>query len=144
MRDYTRGCRLSNRKHAHLADAVMTNQLIGDSAAFDRVEFFCSRISFLLPTVDCQLSLNQEPKNCRDRFAVAVMVWRCHAFTDFTVAVLALTDLSSYFSEILVVVLGSVDMYVKYCLCIFVCGRNPHYAGGRFKRVSNLLRMMRI
>ena len=86
--------------------------------------------------MDCHcgdvLSLNQEPKNCRDRFAVAVMVWRCHAFTDFTVAVPALTDLSRNFSEISVVVLGSVDLYVKYYLCIFVRGRNPHYAGGRF------------
>ena len=78
------------------------------------------------------LSLNQEPKNCHDRFAVAVMVWRCHAFTDFAVTVPALTDLSCYFSEISVVVLGSVDLYVKYYLSIFVRGRNPHYAGGRF------------
>ena len=78
------------------------------------------------------LLLNQEPKNCRDRFAGAVMVWKCHAFADFTVAVPALTDLSSYFSGISVVVLGSVDLYVKYYLCIFVRGRNPHYARGCF------------
>ena len=56
----------------------------------------------------------------------------CHAFTDFTVAVPTLIDLSSYFSEILVVVLGSMDVYVKYYLCIFVHSHNLHYAGGHF------------
>ena len=66
------------------------------------------------------LSLNKESKNCRDRFAVAVMVWRCHAFTDFTVAVPALTDLSSYFSEISAVVLGSVDLYANITF-VFLC-----------------------
>ena len=126
------GADLSNRKHAHLADA---SQLIGDSAALEwnsfirGYHFYCQKWT---TTVGDLLSLNQEPKNFRDRFAVAVRVWRCHAFTDFTVAVPALTDLSSYFSEISVVVLGSVDLYVKYYLCIFVRGRNPHYAGGRF------------
>ena len=62
------------------------------------------------------------------------MVWRCHAFTNFTITVPTLTDLSSYFSEISVVVLGTVDLYVKYYLCIFVHGRNLHYTGGRFNR----------
>ena len=57
-------------------------------------------------------------------------------FTDFTVAVPILTDLSSYFSESSVVVLGSVGLYVKYYFCIIrsMYGRNPHYAGGRYKR----------
>ena len=64
--------------------------------------------------------------------AELILVWRCHAFTDITFTVPTLTDLSSYFSKISVVVLGSVDLYVKYYLCIFVRGRNPHYAGGLF------------
>ena len=55
-------------------------------------------------------------------------------FTYFTVTVPTLTDLSSYFSEILVVILGSVDLYIKYYLCIFVHGCNPYYTGGRFNR----------
>ena len=79
------------------------------------------------------LSLNQEPKN----FAIDLLLlsWcggAMRLYTDFTVAVPALTDLSNYFSETSVVVLGSGDLYVKYYLCIFVRGRNPHYAGGRF------------
>ena len=45
------------------------------------------------------------------------------------VAVPTLTNLSSYFSESSVVVLGSVHLYVKYYLCIVVhC--NPHYDAG--------------
>ena len=59
-------------------------------------------------------------------------MWRLHASTDLTVAVPTLTDLSSYFSEISVVVLGSVDLYVKYYFRIFVRGRNRHYAGSCF------------
>ena len=45
-------------------------------------------------------------------------MWRCHASTDFTIAIPTLTDLSSYFSEISVVILDSVGLYVKYYLCI--------------------------
>ena len=85
----------------------MASQHIGDSAAFEwnsfvrGYHFYCQQWT---TTVGDLLSLNQEPKNFRDRFAVAVRVWRCHAYTAFTVAVPALTDLSSYFSEISVVV----------------------------------------
>ena len=61
------------------------------------------------------------PTNCGVDFGVEVpCVYRFYA---------TLTDLSSYFSEISVVVLGSVDLYVKYYLCIFVHSRNMHYTG---------------
>ena len=54
----------------------MASQLIRDSAAFDRNSFvrgyhvYCQQWTV---TVGDVLSLKQEPQNCRDRFAVAVM-----------------------------------------------------------------------
>ena len=75
------GADSATEKHTHLADAVMASQLIGDSAAFDWNSFVCGYHVFCqqwTTTVGDVLSLKQEPKNF------------------FTVAVPALTDLSSY------------------------------------------------
>ena len=75
------GADSATEKHAHVADAVMASQLIGDSAAFNWNSFvfgyyvFCQQWT---TTVGDVFSLKQEPKNF------------------FTVAVPAFTDLSSH------------------------------------------------
>ena len=67
----------------------------------------------------------------------------CSVVTDFMAAFPTLTESSCYFGEILVVILGGVNLYVKY-LCTLVHGCNPHYASGLYGQASNLSLVMRV
>ena len=126
MRDYTRECTPTLRMQSWLVNSSETALRSSGILLFTGI---ISTANSGLPLWEMYFRRIKSPKTAA--IDLLLLSW-CHAFTDFTVAVPALTDLSSYLSEISVVILGSVDLYVKYYLCIFVRGRNPHYAGGRF------------